>query len=61
MTIAAQVGRKMSEETRRKMSETHKARLAKDSTRSPAQLEVLRKNHEASKGRVPWNKGKKFT
>ncbi len=55
----AQIGRKLSKETRAKMSATHKARLAKDSTRSPAQLEALKKVHEGCKGRIPWNKGLK--
>jgi group I intron endonuclease len=55
---AAQTGRKLSEATKAKMSAAHKARLAgKD--RTPAQLEALKKVHEACKGRVPWNKGLK--
>lgn len=54
-----QMGRKLSEETKAKMSATHKARLA-GKERTPAQIEALRKTHEACKGRVPWNKGKKF-
>lgn len=54
-----QRGRKLSEETRRKMSESHRNRLEKDGTRSPAQLEALKKMQESCKGRVPWNKGKK--
>lgn len=55
----AQIGRKVSEETKQKMRDTHKRRLAIDSTRTPAQLEHLRKLHESLRGRKPWNKGVK--
>lgn len=55
----AQTGRKLSDETKQKMSKTHKFRLALNSSRTPAQLQALKKNHEKSKGRIPWNKGLK--
>jgi hypothetical protein len=47
------MGRKLSEETKRKISEAAKGRKA-----SP---EARRKNGEAHKGQIPWIKGKKHT
>lgn len=58
---AVQLGKKVSEETKTKMSEAQKARLAIDSTRTPAQIAVLKEMHKKNKGQVPWNKGKKAT
>jgi hypothetical protein len=42
----------LSEETKRKISESHKGKKMSDTAR--------KKMSESSKGRVPWNKGKKY-
>lgn len=49
----ALTGGKLSEETRRRMSGTHKNRI-----RQPLSEETKKKISESKKGSVPWNKGK---
>lgn len=53
----AQIGRAATQETKDKMRAAHKARLAANPHRTPAQVAALAAMHERNKGRKAWNKG----